>query len=264
MCRGCGQRDHRLQTLFRGARPYDPKSCTLYFAFVNFIPIDQKQLDAAIVDLDGTMVDTMGDFAEAINRMLRDLDLPPIEAARIEPMVGKGSENLLRSVLQHVLAQDDKAQAATQIDALYPAAWDSYQRHYLAINGQYSAVYAGVVDGLQALRAAGLRLACLTNKPTDFAVPLLQAKGLDGFFDQVFGGDAFERKKPDPLPLLKTCEALGTAPARTLMVGDSSNDAQAARAAGCPVVLVTYGYNHGQPVRGVDADGFVDSLAALR
>ncbi|MFI8616617.1 phosphoglycolate phosphatase [Acidovorax sp. NPDC077693] len=231
---------------------------------MNFLPLNQKQLDAAIVDLDGTMVDTMGDFAEAINRMLRDLDLLSIEAARIEPMVGKGSENLLRSVLQHVLAQDDKAQAAIQIDALYPAAWDSYQRHYLAINGQYSAVYSGVVDGLQALRAAGLRLACLTNKPTDFAVPLLQAKGLDGFFDHVFGGDAFERKKPDPLPLLKTCEALGTVPARTLMVGDSSNDAQAARAAGCPVVLVTYGYNHGQPVRGVDADGFVDSLAALR
>ena len=116
---------------------------------------------------------------------------------------------------------------------------------------------------LDVLRGAGLRLACLTNKPTDFAVPLLRAKGLDGWFDHVFGGDAFARKKPDPLPLLKTCEALGTAPARTLMVGDSSNDAQAARAAGCPVVLVTYGYNHGQPVRAVDADGFVDSLALL-
>ncbi len=79
----------------------------------------------------------------------------------------------------------------------------------------------------------------------------------------VFGGDAFARKKPDPLPLLKTCEALGTLPARTLMVGDSSNDAQAARAAGCPVVLVSYGYNHGQPVRDVDADAVVDSLAEL-
>jgi phosphoglycolate phosphatase len=90
---------------------------------------------------------------------------------------------------------------------------------------------------------------------------LLAAKGLDSYFDFVFGGDAFERKKPDPLPLQKTCEALGTLPARTLMVGDSSNDARAARAAGCPVILVTYGYNHGEPVRGVDADGFADSLA---
>jgi phosphoglycolate phosphatase len=106
----------------------------------------------------------------------------------------------------------------------------------------------------------GLPLACLTNKPTVPRPPLLEAKGLDGFFARVFGGDAFERKKPDPLPLLKACEALGTLPARTLMLGDSSNDAQAARAAGCPVVLVTYGYNHGEPVRNVDADRYVDSL----
>ncbi len=117
-----------------------------------------------------------------------------------------------------------------------------------------------MVEGLQRLQDAGLRLACLTNKPLAFARPLLVAKGLDGFFSAVFGGDSFERKKPDPLPLQKSCEALGSLPARTLMVGDSSNDAQAARAAGCPVLLVTYGYNHGEPVRLVDADGWLDSL----
>ena len=220
-------------------------------------------LEAVIVDLDGTMVDTMGDFAEALNRMLVDLQLPAIAAQEIEPMVGKGSENLLRSVLNHVLPQAGIAPDAIEIDKHYPQAWERYQHHYLAINGQYAQVYPGVPEGLHALRSAGLRLACLTNKPTAFALPLLRAKGLDGFFDQVFGGDAFERKKPDPLPLVKTCAALGSAPARTLMVGDSSNDAQAARAAGCPVVLVTYGYNHGQPVRAVDADGWVDSLALL-
>ncbi len=227
------------------------------------LPSLLPRVDAVIVDLDGTMVDTMGDFNEAINRMLRELDLPPIGAHHIAHMVGKGSEHLLRSVLKHVLALDGKALSAIDIEALYPSAWTSYQRHYLAINGQFSAVYAGVEEGLKGLRARGLRLVCLTNKPTDFALPLLKAKGLDWYFEMVFGGDAFERKKPDPLPLIKTCEALGTAPARTLMVGDSSNDAQAARAAGCPVVLVTYGYNHGQPVRAVDADGFVDSLTQL-
>ncbi len=100
-------------------------------------------------------------------------------------------------------------------------------------------------------------------KPGAFARPLLQAKGLDGFFTAVFGGDAFERKKPDPLPLLKTCEALGSEAGRTLMIGDSSNDAQAARAAGCPVVLVSYGYNHGRPVREVPADAYVGSLTQL-
>jgi len=219
----------------------------------NIINFSANQFDAAIIDLDGTMVDTLGDFAAALNLMLADLSLPAISRAAIEPMVGKGSEHLIQSVLAHLKADP----------ARYDAAWDRYQHHYIAINGLHSAVYPGVAEGVAALRGRGLKLACLTNKPNAFARPLLAAKGLDGFFDQVFGGDAFERKKPDPLPLLKTCEALGTVPARTLMVGDSSNDAQAARAAGCPVVLVTYGYNHGLPVRGVDADGFVDSILHL-
>ena len=225
--------------------------------------LSHLRYDAAIIDLDGTMVDTLGDFAEALNRMLGDLELPPIAAQHIESMVGKGSEHLLRSVLNHVLEHMGKAPTAIEIEALYAHAWPSYQRHYLAINGHYARVYPGVEAGLQALRHAGLRLACLTNKPTSFALPLLRAKGLEGYFEQVFGGDSFDRKKPDPLPLLKTCEALQTAPARTLMVGDSSNDAQAARAAGCPVVLVTYGYNHGLPAQAVDADGYVDSLELL-
>jgi len=211
--------------------------------------------DAAIVDLDGTMVDTLGDFSAALNGMLADLQLPAIGAASIETMVGKGSEHLIRSVLAHVEVAD--------VEARYPQAWERYQHHYLAINGQYATVYAGVREGLEALRAQGLRLACLTNKPLSFAEPLLRAKGLDGFFEQVFGGDSFERKKPDPLPLIKTCEALGTSPARTLMIGDSSNDAKAARAAGCPVVLVDYGYNHGEPVTGVDAEACLGSLVEL-
>ncbi len=234
-------------------------------------------IEAAIVDLDGTMVDTLGDFVVALNRMLADLALAPVDRAVVEPLVGKGSEHLIHAVLHHVLHHASKvppalmgrAQAAINlganedVDRRFPQAWDSYQRHYLAVNGRHAQVYPGVFDGLQRLRDRGLVLACLTNKPTAFALPLLKAKGLDGFFSQVFGGDVFERKKPDPLPLLKTCEVLGQPPARTLMIGDSSNDARAARAAGCPVVLVTYGYNHGQPVRAVDADGFVDTLADI-
>jgi phosphoglycolate phosphatase len=146
---------------------------------------------------------------------------------------------------------------------LYEAAWQRYQHHYLAINGEFADVYPGVIEGLQQLHDAGLQLACLTNKPLSFAKPLLQAKGLDHFFMHVYGGDSFERKKPDPLPLLKTCEALGVMPAQALMVGDSSNDAHAARAAGCPVVLVRYGYNHGESVDGVDADAHVDALTQI-
>lgn len=223
-------------------------------------------VDAAIVDLDGTMVDTIGDFAEAIARMLADLQLPALDAALIEHMVGKGTEHLLRSVLAHVLAQAGHAQEAlpAAVASLLPTALARYEHHYLAINGQHSALYDGVLEGLQALRDGGLRLACVTNKPLAFTRPLLAAKGLQDLFEQVFGGDSFATKKPDPLPLLKTCEALGTTPARTLMLGDSSNDAQAARAAGCPVVLVTYGYNHGQSVEAAGADALIDSIVQLR
>ena len=210
-------------------------------------------VDAVIVDLDGTMVDTIGDFEVALGRTLAELGHAPVGRAFIERTVGKGSEHLIRRTL---------AEAGAPA-ALYDAAWAAYQRHYLAINGRHSAVYPGVAEGLAALRALGLPLACLTNKPGSFARPLLVAKGLDAFFAHAFGGDAFERKKPDPLPLQRTCEALGTAPARTLMVGDSANDAAAARAAGCPVVLVRYGYNHGEPVEAVDADALVDRIDEL-
>lgn len=208
---------------------------------------------AAIVDLDGTMVDTVGDFEVALNAMLADLALPAIDRAFIERTVGKGSEYLISRVLESVGADA----------SCYGAAWAGYQAHYRRINGRHSTVYPGVVEGLEAMRRRGWVLACLTNKPTAFARDLLDAKGLAHYFPVVFGGDAFERKKPDPLPLLETCAALQTPPAQTLMIGDSSNDARAARAAGCPVWLVSYGYNHGEPVGEVDCDGIIDRLDQL-
>ena len=227
------------------------------------------RFDGAMVDLDGTMVDTLGDFVAALNLMLDDLGLGSVNRVQVERLVGKGSEHLIKSVLFLVgagnIAPNNIAidKSGFSVEALFPVAWQRYQHHYLAVNGQFSQVYPGVIDGLQVLKKRGLKLACLTNKPIIFADALLRVKRLHGFFDVSFGGDAFERKKPDPLPLIKTCAALGTAPIRTLMIGDSSNDAQAARAAGCPVLLMTYGYNHGEPVRGVDADGFLDSLAEV-
>lgn len=222
-------------------------------------------LQAAIIDLDGTMVDTLGDFVVVLQHTLDAMGCHPVEIARvnrafIELTVGKGTEDLLRRSLAHAWGlPDDDAEVAQHV----PQAWQHYQQHYTRLNGQHSEVFPGVLEGLEKLKAAGLPLACLTNKPTAFAQTLLERKGLRGYFQQVFGGDAFERKKPDPLPLLKTCEALGTSPSHTLMVGDSSNDAQAARAAGCPVVLVSYGYNHGEPVADVPALAHIARLDEL-
>jgi phosphoglycolate phosphatase len=212
-----------------------------------------RRFDAAIIDLDGTLVDTLGDFEVAIGRMLAELGLEPVDRAFIERTIGKGGEHLIR----HTLAQ------AGGDPGLYPRAWSSYQAHYRAVNGEFAAVYPGAREGVDRLAAAGLALACVTNKPFAFADTLLERKALRPHFAVVYGGDSFERKKPDPLPLLQACRALGSAPERTLMIGDSSNDAAAARAAGCPVVLVRYGYNHGEPVERVDADGFVDRIDQL-
>ncbi len=206
---------------------------------------------AAIIDLDGTLVDTLGDFDVALNRTLADLNLAAVSRDAIERTIGKGSQHLIHSVLGLVGADA----------SLYDEAWPRYQHHYLAINGDFAPLYAGAAEGVAALKAQGLKLACVTNKPLAFARPLLAKKGLLPLFDAVFGGDSFERKKPDPLPLLRACQALGSTPARTVAVGDSSNDAAAARAAGCALVLVRYGYNHGQPLP--EADAVVERLDAI-
>lgn len=208
---------------------------------------------AAIIDLDGTMLDTLPDFHVALNGMRGELGLAPITQDRIKLMVGKGSENLVRSVL--ALDYD-----AAGVEQHVGAAMDGYQRHYLAINGNFSALYPDVLSGLDALKAAGLRLACVTNKPLAFTLPLLKLKGLAPYFEIVYGGDSFPRKKPDPMPLLQVCADFALAPAQVVAIGDSSNDAQAARAAGCPVLTVPYGYNHGHSIHDTDSDGIVGSL----
>jgi phosphoglycolate phosphatase len=215
-----------------------------------------RGFDAAIVDLDGTLVDTLDDFALALNAALADTGRPVVPRAFVRDSIGRGSE--------HLIAQALRAGGADPADAaLAEAVWQRYQHHYLAINGCHAALYPGALQAMQALRALGLRLACVTNKPTAFVGPLMALTGLAPLFEHSWGGDAFERKKPDPLPLLRACDALGCAPARVLMVGDSRNDAEAARAAGCPVVLVTYGYNHGEPAASARPDALVDNLLEL-
>jgi phosphoglycolate phosphatase len=208
---------------------------------------------AAIIDLDGTMLDTLPDFQVAVNRMRADFDLAPISQQQIGQMIGKGSEHLIHCVLALDYAG---AELARQL----APALASYQRHYLDINGQHSALFPDVVAGLQAMRAQGLRLACVTNKPIAFAKPLLEMKGLASYFELVYGGDSLPRKKPDPLPMQTVCRDFGLEAATVVAIGDSENDAMAARAAGCPVLTVPYGYNHGQSIHETDSDGIVTTL----
>ncbi len=213
---------------------------------------------AVIFDLDGTLVDTIGDFELALRATLDELGTSPDLATRafIGQTVGKGSEYLVQQTLRHVgLDADDQA--------LFEHALARYQHHYGAINGHASTLFPGAAEGVAGLRGLGLSLACLTNKPGHYARELLALKGLAASFERIFGGDAFSRKKPDPLPLLETCRALGVAPEHTLMVGDSLNDAQAGHAAGCTVVLVSYGYNHGRPIQEVPAAAYIDRLDEL-
>lgn len=232
------------------------------------MPLNKPQpWQAVLLDLDGTMVDTLDDFVLALQAMLTDLGAPwchyTLQRAVVEPLVGKGSENL---VIQ-ALAQVQQALGATEnivVDAaLQQRALQCYLERYRVINGRHARVYDGVREALAHWHRQGVPMACVTNKPTLYARELLERVGLAAYFAVVLGGDAVARKKPDPMALLLACQQLGSTPAQTLMVGDSSNDVQAARAAGCPVVLVRYGYNHGEPAEAAGADRVLDSVAEL-
>ncbi|CAD6557862.1 Phosphoglycolate phosphatase, plasmid [Paraburkholderia hiiakae] len=211
------------------------------------------RIEAALIDLDGTMVDTADDFAAGLNGMLAQLDAEETTREEVMGYVGKGSEHLIRSVLAPRFAADN-------VEARFDEALALYQDEYGKINGRYTHLYPEVVAGLAALRDQGIRLACVTNKPHRFAVELLQQYGLAQCFEVVIGGDSLAKKKPDPLPMLTACERLGVKPAAAVAIGDSENDAIAGRAAGMATLTVPYGYNHGQPVQKIESDGIVASL----
>nr|WP_089341105.1 phosphoglycolate phosphatase [Burkholderia singularis] len=214
-----------------------------------------RRIDAALIDLDGTMIDTADDFTASLNAMLARLGARTATRNEVMHYVGKGSENLIQRVLAPRFAQPDA-------QARFADALALYQHEYAKINGRHTRLYPDVAAGLQAMRDAGLKLACVTNKPHRFAVDLLAQYRLDGYFSAVFGGDSLPRKKPDPAPMLAACEALGVAPHAAVAIGDSENDALAGRAAGMATLTVPYGYNHGKAIQMIESDGIVDSLLA--
>lgn len=208
---------------------------------------------AAAIDLDGTLLDTAPDLVAAANAMRAELGLAPLSFDTVVTYVGKGADNLVHRTLTGRL--DGRAEPAA-----FAAGREAFHRLYAQLNGRDTRDYPGMREGLAAMRALGLRLAVVTNKPMAFTVPLLERTGLAPHFELVIGGDTLPQKKPDPAPMLHACARLGLPPKRVVAIGDSLNDAQAARAAGMPVLAVPYGYNEGRDVRELDVDGIVQTL----
>lgn len=210
---------------------------------------------AVLFDLDGTLLDTIDDLTDAANRMLTDLQRAPRSREQIHSFVGKGLANLVRRCMtEDAQAGEDEIGRALTL----------FHTHYASLNGVRSTVYPGIVETLEAMHSQGLKLACVTNKPAAFTDPLLKRMGLQGRFAAVVCGDTLGRRKPDPQMLMHACALLDTTPDRALMIGDSANDAIAARRAGMPVLLVTYGYSEGVAVDTIDCDGLLsNALQAL-
>jgi phosphoglycolate phosphatase len=217
-----------------------------------------KLLSAILLDLDGTLLDTVDDIAVALNRALAEKRLATLTTVQVRDLIGRGAPTLIARAVARLGVAVEPAGQATLLERFY---FHYAQLHTL--NECNLRVYPGVSDGLGKLRALGLRLAVVTNKQKHFAVSLLNRLGLGEWIDVVVGGDTCDRRKPDPQPLLFACESLQVDPVQTLMVGDSMIDVLAARAAGLPVVCVPYGYNEGRDPREISCDAFVETLAEL-
>ncbi|TRZ63761.1 MAG: phosphoglycolate phosphatase [Rhodocyclaceae bacterium] len=209
---------------------------------------------AVMIDLDGTLLDTALDIGVAANAMLLELGRPECAVSQIRTYIGRGIPNLVKRCLAGCLDAADDPNPPPE------AALASFRQHYAATNGRHATIYPGVEDGLRRLQEQGLRLACITNKATDFTLPLLAGSGLAHWFELVVCGDTLTRSKPDPLQLTHICQKFGIARHQALLIGDSLNDVRAARAAGCPVFCVPYGYNEGRDVRDLDCDAIVASI----
>ena len=203
-------------------------------------------------DLDGTLLDTVPDLSLACNNMLGDLGEAPYPPETISTFVGKGVAHLVSCCLSRQGPPDaERLEQGMQ----------SFQRHYLESNGRAAQIYPGVREGLLACQKLGLPMGVLTNKPAQFTLPLLQRMGLAEFFSVVVSGDTTKEKKPHPEPVHYACRALGSSAAQHLHIGDSHHDIAAARAAGCAIWCVPYGYHGNHPISANDCDLLVADLA---
>lgn len=209
-----------------------------------------------IIDLDGTLIDTAPDLTASANAMLEELGMPSRDRDTVATYIGNGISRFVKRALTGEMEGEPDA-------ALYERAYPILLGHYRRRLSRESRAYPGVRETLAALAAAGFDLACLTNKAEAFTRPLLKDLGLADYFKLVVSGDTLPRRKPDPLPVWHACEFFAIKPQQGVLVGDSASDAEAARAAGMPVICVTYGYNRGIDVRELGAVAVIDSLVEL-
>jgi len=208
---------------------------------------------AVLIDLDGTLVDSLPDIASAANSMRKELGLSPLTVKQIASYVGKGVDVLVHRVLTETM--DDQA----PLD-VFERGRQAFIRCYSKTNGNESHVYPGVLEALEYLRDKAIPLACVTNKPRSFTLQLLERTNLTAPFSAIVSGDDTQQKKPHAAPMLHACQLLGVAASDATVIGDSENDALAARAAGCRVIIVETGYNEGKSLADLDADAIVPTL----
>lgn len=204
-------------------------------------------------DLDGTLVDSAADIAYSLSLALTDMGLSAVDELRVRRWVGRGASRLVMCAL------DAQALPHALHDELLQGFLQHYSRHVCV----FSSVYPGVMDAMLAFAAEGAHLACVTNKPYAPARDLLDALGLLDGFSLLLGGDTLPQKKPHPAPLLHCLSYFDVRPAQALMVGDSVNDIEAARAAGIKSLAVSYGYNHGENIADSHPDWLVGDLREL-
>lgn len=210
-----------------------------------------------LIDLDGTLVDSVPDLAFAIDEMMRQLHMPARGEDAVRHWVGNGMQRLVERALSNDIDGYPNP-------ALFARGMPLFMAAYAQNTCQHSRLYAGVLEGLDFLQSCqGLKIGCVTNKAAQFTQPLLTTLGLIERFEIVISGDTLAEKKPHPLPLLYAAEHFGVTPAESLMIGDSRSDVQAARAAGFKVICMSYGYNHGEDIRNYHPDAVIHSMTEL-
>lgn len=216
-----------------------------------------KKPKMVLMDVDGTLVDSVPDLAFCTDAMMEQLGLPARGETKVRQWVGNGVERLIKRALLDSLEGEPE-------EALYQKAEPIFLALYKENTSKRSRLYPGVNEGLAWLKSRGYRLGSVTNKAAQFTYPLLRDLGIIDYFEIIISGDTLPEKKPHPAPLLHAASFFGIAPEKALMVGDSISDVKAARAAGFQIICLSYGYNHGIDIADSHPDGVIDSLIEIK